>query len=134
MSIRAAAPLSWAQNALVFVATVLAMSVLTGCASDVMKNYIGQPVESVILDYGPPTAVVELDRGERAYQWRKISTNAVSGTSSGEVRHTKHGTDFVTTETPGYIERQECFYTFYAHSSGGFWFITNFRKPKLECE
>lgn len=114
-----------------FVAIVLA---LTGCASDIMKNYIGQPVESVVLDYGPPTAVVDLGQGERAYQWRKISTNAVSGTSSGEVRQTKHGTVYEETETPGYIERQECFYTFYARSSGGRWFITNFRQPKLECE
>ena len=114
-----------------FVATVLA---LTGCASDIMKNYIGQPVESVILDYGPPTAVVDLGQGERAYQWRKMSTNAVSGTSSGEVRHTKHGTVYEETETPAYIERQECFYTFYARASGGRWFITNFRQPKLECE
>ena len=105
-----------------------------GCASDIMKNYVGQPVESVILDYGPPTAIVDLGQGERAYQWRKVSTSAVSGTSSGEVRHTKHGTVYEETETPGYIERQECFYTFYARASGGRWFITNFRQPKLECE
>ncbi len=113
------------------VATVFA---LTGCASDIMKNYIGQPIESVVLDYGPPTMIVDLGQGERAYQWRKISTNVVSGSSSGEVRHTKHGTEYQTTETPGYVERQECFYTFYARASEGRWFVTNFRQPKLECE
>lgn len=107
---------------------------LAGCASDIMKNYVGQPVESVVLDYGPPTAIVDLGQGERAYQWRKISTNAVAGTSTGEVRHTKNGTVYEETETPGYVERQECFYTFFARASGGRWFITNFRKPKLECE
>ncbi|TPI49095.1 hypothetical protein FJW05_07090 [Mesorhizobium sp. B2-9-1] len=111
-----------------------ALVCLSACASDVMKNYVGQPLESVVLDYGPPTAVIELGQGERAYQWRKISTNAVSGSSSGEVRRTKHGSEYEVTETPGYVERQECFYTFYARSSGGRWFITNFRKPKLECE
>ncbi|TPM39004.1 hypothetical protein [Mesorhizobium sp. B2-3-4] len=116
---------------ILFIATALA---LTGCASDIMKNYVGQPVESVVLDYGPPTAVVDLGQGERAYQWRQVSTSAVAGTSSGEVRHTKHGTVYEETETPGYIERQECFYTFYARASGGRWFITNFRRPKLECE
>ena len=113
------------------VATVFA---LTGCASDVMKNYIGQPIELVVLDYGPPTTIVDLGQGERAYQWRKISTNVVSGSSSGEVRRTKHGTEYQTTETPGYVERQECFYTFYARASAGRWFVTNFRQPKLECE
>ncbi|WP_296746227.1 hypothetical protein [Mesorhizobium sp.] len=116
--------------------TLLAAALLavSACASDIMKNYVGQPVESVILDYGPPATVVDLGPGERAYQWRKTSTNVVSGTSSGEVRHTKHGTEYEVTETPGYVERQECFYTFYARSSGRRWFITNFRKPRLECE
>ncbi len=33
---------------------ITAALVLTGCASTVMKNYIGQPVESVVIDYGPP--------------------------------------------------------------------------------
>ena len=114
-----------------FVAIVLT---LAGCASDIMKNYIGQPIESIVLDYGPPTAIIDVGQGERAYQWRKVSTNVVSGSSSSEVRHTKHGTEYETTETPGYLERQECFYTFYARSSGGRWFVTNFRQPKLECE
>lgn len=113
---------------------VAAMFALAGCASDIMKNYIGQPIESIVLDYGPPTAVVDLGQGERAYQWRKISTNVVSGSSSSEVRHTKHGTEYQTTETPGYVESQECFYTFYARASGGRWFVTSFRQPKLECE
>ena len=106
----------------------------SACASDIMKTYVGQPVESVVLDYGPPTTVVELGPGERAYQWRKISTNVVSGSTSGEVRRTKHGTEYQSTETPGYVESQECFYTFYARASDGRWFITNFRQPKLECE
>lgn len=90
-----------------FVAATIA---LAGCASDIMKNYIGQPVESVILDYGPPTTVIDLDQGERAYQWQKISTNVVSGSTSGEVRNTRHDRRYEETET----QRQECFYTFYA--------------------
>ena len=52
MSMPSTNRLMWISKAF-FVAIVLA---LTGCASDIMKNYIGQPVESVILDYGPPTA------------------------------------------------------------------------------
>jgi hypothetical protein len=107
---------------------------LVGCASDVMKGYIGQPVESVIIDYGPPTAVLELGHGERAYQWRKISTNVVAGSTSGEIRDTQRGTRYEETMTPGYVEERECFYTFYARASGGRWYVTNFRQPKLECE
>lgn len=116
------------------VVVAAAMAFLSGCASDMMKSYIGQPVESVIIDYGPPIAVLELGQGERAYQWRKISTNVVSGSTSGETRDTRHGTRYEETTTPGYVQEQECFYTFYARSSGGRWFVTNFRQPKLECE
>jgi hypothetical protein len=107
---------------------------LAGCQSDVMKGYVGQPLESVIIDYGPPTSVIELGRGQRAYQWSKISTNAVAGSTSGEYRDTRRGTRYEETTTPGYVEEQECFYTFYATRSEGRWYITNFRKPKLECE
>ncbi len=107
---------------------------LAGCASAIMKNYVGRPVESVMLDYGPPTSVLDLGPGQRAYQWRKVSTNVVPGTSRSEVRRTRHGADVETMETPGYVERQECFYTFYARGAGERWLITNFRKPSLECE
>jgi len=44
----------------------MALIGMSACASDIMKNYVGQPVESVVLDYGPPTTVVELGPGERA--------------------------------------------------------------------
>ena len=27
---------------------------LAGCASDIMKGYVGQPIEAAIADYGPP--------------------------------------------------------------------------------
>lgn len=107
---------------------------LAGCQSDIMKNYVGQPLESVIIDYGPPVAVLELGRGQRAYQWRKISTNVVPGSTSGEIRGTRRGTRYEEMTTPGYVQEQECFYTFYASMSDGRWYITNFRKPKLECE
>lgn len=107
---------------------------LAGCASDTMKTYIGQPVESVIIDYGPPTNILELGWNERAYQWRKISTNVVSGSSSGEIRDTRRGMRYEEYSTPGYLEEQECFYSFYARMQQGRWYITNFRQPKLECE
>lgn len=109
-------------------------TLLASCASDTMKTYIGQPVESVIIDYGPPTNVLDLGWNERAYQWRKISTNVVSGSSSGEIRDTRRGMRYEEYSTPGYVEEQECFYSFYARMQQGRWYITNFRQPKLECE
>lgn len=33
---------------------------IAGCASDIMKSYIGRTVADVILDYGPPTAAFDV--------------------------------------------------------------------------
>ncbi|AQS60880.1 hypothetical protein AGRHK599_LOCUS2261 [Rhizobium rhizogenes] len=108
--------------------------VLTACASTVMKSYIGAPITSVMLDYGPPDNVYSLGPGQQAYQWRKNKTQVVAGSSSGEVRSTRHGERYEVSETPGYVERIDCYYTFYTRSSGNDWYVTSFRQPSLECE
>ncbi|NTE54475.1 hypothetical protein G6M78_05225 [Agrobacterium tumefaciens] len=108
--------------------------VLTACASTVMKSYIGAPITSVMLDYGPPDNVYSLGPGQQAYQWRKNKTQVVAGSSSGEVRSTRHGERYDVSETPGYVERIDCYYTFYTRSSGNDWYVTSFRQPSLECE
>ncbi|MGL4288933.1 MAG: hypothetical protein ACRCVA_21460 [Phreatobacter sp.] len=107
---------------------------LSACASDTMKNYVGAPVESVIIDYGPPTTIVDLGPGERAYQWRKISTNVVAGSTHTEIRDTRRGVQYETRETPGHVSQQECFYTFFARLTERGWSVTDFRSPTLECE
>mgnify|MGYP000843911313 CR=1 FL=1 len=108
--------------------------VLTACASTVMKSYIGAPITSVMLDYGPPDNIYSLGPGQQAYQWRKNKTQVVAGSSSGEVRSTRHGERYEVSETPGYVERIDCYYTFYTRSSGNDWYVTSFRQPSLECE
>ncbi|MBO0126031.1 hypothetical protein [Agrobacterium sp. OT33] len=108
--------------------------VLTACASTVMKSYIGAPITSVMLDYGPPDNVYSLGPGQQAYQWRKNKTQVVAGSSSGEVRSTRHGERYEVSETPGFVERIDCYYTFYTRSSGNDWYVTSFRQPSLECE
>ena len=103
-------------------------------AEDAVLLYVGGPLEVVMLDYGPPDNVIEIGAGERAYQWRRVNTEAVTGTTSGEVRQTRHGERYEVSESPGYVKETECFYTFYARAAGTRWIVTNFRKPKLECE
>ena len=118
--------------AIILIAAVSA--VLTACASTVMKGYIGAPITSVMLDYGPPDNIYTIGPGQQAYQWRKNKTQVVAGSSSGEVRSTRHGERYEVSETPGYVERIDCFYTFYTRSSGSEWYVTSFRQPSLECE
>ncbi|TQN62370.1 hypothetical protein FLX27_06215 [Agrobacterium tumefaciens] len=116
------------------IALVTASILLSACASTVMKSYIGAPISSVMLDYGPPDNIYSLGAGQQAYQWRKNKTQAVAGSSSGEVRTTRRGERYEASETPGYVERIECFYTFFTRNSGGEWYVTSFRQPSLECE
>ncbi|CDN94428.1 hypothetical protein [Agrobacterium tumefaciens] len=116
------------------IALVTALILLSACASTVMKSYIGAPISSVMLDYGPPDNIYSLGAGQQAYQWRKNKTQAVAGSSSGEVRTTRRGERYEVSETPGYVERIECFYTFFTRNSGGEWYVTSFRQPSLECE
>ena len=121
-----------ASAAIIFIA--VASAVLTACASTVMKSYIGAPITSVMLDYGPPDNIYSMGPGQQAYQWRKNKTQVVAGSSSGEVRTTRRGERYEVSETPGYVERIDCFYTFYTRNSGSEWYVTSFRQPSLECE
>ncbi|WP_332305399.1 hypothetical protein [Rhizobium sp. GR12] len=116
------------------IAVTAASILLTACASTVMKSYIGAPITSVMLDYGPPDNIYSLGAGQQAYQWRKNKTQVVAGSSSGEVRTTRRGERYEVSETPGYVERIDCFYTFYTRNSGAEWYVTSFRQPSLECE
>ncbi|MBP2570975.1 hypothetical protein J2767_002144 [Agrobacterium tumefaciens] len=111
-----------------------ASMLLTACASTVMKTYIGAPITSVMLDYGPPDNIYSLGPGQQAFQWRKKKTQVVAGSSSGEVRTTRRGERYEVSETPGYVERIDCYYTFYTRGSGNEWYVTSFRQPSLECE
>ncbi|WP_370677221.1 hypothetical protein [Pleomorphomonas sp. PLEO] len=120
---------------LVFSAIGLAaLLLLTACASQIMKSYIGAPINSVMLDYGPPDNVYDMRPGERAYQWRQDKTQVVSGSTSGETRRTRHGERYEATETPGYLQQTACYYTFYTRFSGAEWYVTSFRQPSFECE
>jgi hypothetical protein len=116
------------------IAVFIVLLILSACASQIMKSYIGAPISSVMLDYGPPDNVYDLGPGARAYQWRKQKTQVVPGQSSGEIRDTRRGKRYEVTETPGYVEHTECFYTFYTRGSGSDWYVTSFRQPLLECE
>ncbi|MES5048310.1 hypothetical protein ABVB72_23960 [Rhizobium nepotum] len=116
------------------IAVTAASILLTACASTVMKSYIGAPITSVMLDYGPPDNIYSLGAGQQAYQWRKNKTQVVAGSSSGEVRTTRRGERYEVSGTPGYVERIDCFYTFYTRNSGAEWYVTSFRQPSLECE
>ena len=45
------------------------------CAADRVRNYIGQDIRAVDLNYGPSSNESDLGYQTRAYQWTKISVD-----------------------------------------------------------
>jgi hypothetical protein len=116
---------------------IFALSVLlTGCATDKMRSFIGQDIRNVVLAYGPPTNQVDLGGNARAYQWNKVSVsttpvNAVSTTSKD-----KKGKKTTTTQYTGGDQSSEtCIYTFITsfNPSLNAWIVTNIREPSFSC-
>lgn len=117
-------------------AMLLATLALTGCATDIMRGYIGRPPEAVMARYGPPVDVRDLPGGRRAYQWLEESTVTSFGaaTTTVEEKGKRGPRQEVATEfAPSTTETQRCFYTFYAHRASEGWLIDDFEKPLLGC-
>lgn len=120
--------------------TILSSLVLLGCASQIMKSYLGKDVRDVMLDYGSPVNAFDMGDGRRAFQWVVGSsyTTPVVATTTGNV--TAVGpTAWVnsnTTISGGQVINATCLYTMFAkwnESSKG-WTVVDFKKPNLMCE
>jgi len=116
--------------------TILCLVFLTGCASQIMESYVGQPVTEAMLDYGAPSNVMTLEDGRRAYQWtiNKSRTVAVPTTSTTTVRGPS-GTASVHGRSMTHVPRsQTCVYTLTSAQRGGQWIVDGFRKPRSACK
>lgn len=114
------------------VSGIVLVSTLSGCATDIMRGYLGRSPEDVMARYGPPFDVRDLPDGRRAYQWLETATTTSGGTETTIVD--KHGRPRTRTEiSPTTIEERRCFYTMYAHRTPAGWRIDDFAKPALGC-
>lgn len=112
---------------------ILATFVVSGCVSDTMRDHVGQPINELVYEYGPPSGVLDLGQGERAYQWRNLSRPGVP--------RRPYGDDFDDYGSRGGYDASArpgrgidgCFYTFHARWSGR-WYVTGFQKPEPHCE
>lgn len=114
----------------------LSVFVLTSCASQIMESYIGKDIKEVMMDYGAPSAVLDLDKGKKAYQWHKVTTEHVPAqvyttSSAYGMLHTPVTNTYFT---PAYSYSSDCFYTFIAEQRGDKWVVASFRSPALMCE
>src|SRR5690242_3984453 len=90
---------------------VCASVAIQGCASDIMKTYIGKPLSEVVMDYGPPNAAFDIDQRQRAFVWTRSYSYGLPGTAT-TTANTNMGLYTATTLiNPPQTFSQECTYT-----------------------
>ncbi len=118
----------------------LCVLMLAGCASNVMKGYMGKPLQEAMIDYGSPTNAFDMPDGSRAFQWVMTSTYVTPTriANSGAVYPNGYNATWgqQTTITGGQPVTNECAYTMFAKWDDltSTWVFTGFRKPKVMCE
>ena len=118
-----------------FTTIVVTSALLCGCATDVMKGYIGKLIQEPVLDYGPPANVIDLEDGRRAYQWQIDSSGVIPMSSpSTSTVFTGNGLATVTTQSTSYIPySNSCLYTLTAVKQGERYIVDGFRQPSFDC-
>lgn len=117
---------------------------LGGCASQIMKSYIGKTVAEAVMDYGPPATAFDVEQNRRAFIWSMNSSYTIPGTTTvnGNIMATGSMGFYSATAitTPAQTVSQQCNYTVFAERIPGApegpagWRIVDFRKPSLACE
>lgn len=113
---------------------------LGGCASSIMKDYVGRTIADVVMDYGPPQTGFDLTPTQRAFLW-SMSTNVVTPATTN-ITATSYGSLFSATAitSPSQVISQRCNYTLIAEripsavEGPAGWRVVSFRKPSLMCE
>lgn len=113
---------------------------LVGCATQIMKSYVGKDVREVMLDYGPPLNAFDMGDGRRAFQWTMDGsyTTPITATSTGTVSNIG-STAWVnsnTTISGGQTINSTCIYTLFGrwNDERRGWLISDFKSPSLMCE
>ena len=126
------------RNSRIFVA--LSVLFIIGCASQIMKSYIGKDVREIMLDYGPPVNAFDMGDGRRAFQWVKGTSYTTPATAytTGSV-NTVGYTSWVnsnTTITGGQTVTSTCVYSLFGrwNETAKGWFIEDFKEPNIMCE
>lgn len=107
-----------------------------GCASQIMQGYIGEPIQEVMIDYGPPINAFDMPDGTRAFQW-SMSSTYVTPTNVTTTTTPAGNMWFTNTRiTGGQAITSSCVYTMFARwdDEQRTWIFTDFRRPNMMCE
>ncbi len=115
---------------------------LSGCASQMMEKYIGQPIETVMLDNGPAAHVFDMPDQTRIYQWTAVKSYTApvhvdtSETSKENAAKGSSKSESSTIITGGQTTNTTCVYSYYTRWNPytSSYYVTGFRQPSFECE
>lgn len=123
-----------------FQLAVLPLVMLSGCASNIMKGYVGKPLQTAMVQYGPPTTAFDMPDGRRAFQWVMSSTFIMPTTQTTTGTITPMGNSAMWTQNTqiygGGPVTSKCAYTLIAQWSEAShaWMVESYAKPSLACE
>jgi hypothetical protein len=112
------------------------MSLLTGCVSDTMRNFVGHDIREVELAYGPPSNQIDMGGGTRAFQWTKISVDTTPMSAVTTTDKDRKGRKTTSTQFVGGNQSvTQCLYTFLTvrNPQANSWTVTGFRQPSFDC-
>jgi hypothetical protein len=112
------------------------LTILNGCVSDSMRNFVGRDIREVELAYGPPSNQVDLGGGTRAFQWTKISVNTTPMSAVTTTDKDRKGRKTTQTQYVGGDQSvTRCLYTFLTvwNPQANSWTVTGFRQPSFDC-
>ena len=117
-----------------------ALLAVAGCASQVMKGYVGQPIQAVMAERGPPAGAFDMPDGRRAFQW-SLSRSYVMPTMATNIGQAYPIGNSVWWQQNTQISGGQriggtCIYTLFARWNDGAnaWIIDGFQKPLRACE
>jgi hypothetical protein len=119
---------------------IAGLSALAGCASDIMKGFVGQPIQTVMLRYGPPAGAFDMPDGTRAFQWAMTRSGMLPTNvqQSGSVVMVGQNAYWMSNAqiTGGQTITSECLYTMTGRwdEATKTWMVTGFQKPGFTCE
>lgn len=115
---------------------------LCGCAADIMKDFVGKDISTVIAQRGPPSASFDMPDGRKAFQWTIDSSYVMPTytTVTGSGYGTAYGNTLVTNSTAtamtsgGGMLSQRCFYTLYGQKNqSNSYTVVGFEPPIPAC-
>ena len=124
--------------AIVFVAA--SAMTISGCATPILKSFVGGDVTNIVARYGPPVNAYDVP-GERrrAFQWTMnnsyTSPTTVHTTGSASQIGSTSWLSTTSTVQGGRTSNWTCIYTVYAEpNASGSWTVVSFEPPPLQCE